>query len=228
MAELKSKWKRKPLGYNKRTEEQREYDILFCSRLFLQGLSYRVITEKINEDLKNRNAGYTLSLSIIYYDLRQALIEWKRERLDTMDEYVTAECKKLDLMESELWESWVMSKTGKRKTKTRNSKSPKKVLNAEDVEQFYYGYNEDVIETSCGNPRFMELILKINIRRAELIGYNAPVKIDIPGLTKHDGISDERPQYNANSIPPELLYKLADSLQDSKQAQLIADKGKAN
>ncbi len=39
---------RKPAGYNKRTEEQRAYDIAYCSNLFLRGYTYREITEALN------------------------------------------------------------------------------------------------------------------------------------------------------------------------------------
>ena len=52
---------------------------------------------------------------MVYYDLQQCLIEWKRERLETIDEYVTQELRKLDKMEQQAWEAWEVSKTGKQR-----------------------------------------------------------------------------------------------------------------
>ena len=67
----------------------------------------------LNADLAKRGAGYTISLAMVYYDLQQTLIEWKRERLDNIDDYVTQELRKLDAMEQQAWEAWEVSKTGK-------------------------------------------------------------------------------------------------------------------
>lgn len=109
---------RKPSGYNKRTEEQRAYDIAFCSRLFLRGYTYKEITGAVNADIAERGCNYTLSLSIVYYDLQQTLIEWKRERLDTIDDYITQELRKLDAMEQQAWEAWEKSKQGRQRLRS--------------------------------------------------------------------------------------------------------------
>ena len=111
--------RRKPSGYNKRTKEQREYDIAFCSRLFLRGYTYKEITDALNKDVAARGCDYELTLQMVYYDLQRCLIEWKRERLETIDEYVTQELRKLDKMEQQAWEAWEVSKTGKQRTKEK-------------------------------------------------------------------------------------------------------------
>ena len=54
------KKRKKPLGYNKRSEEQRIYDIRFCADLFLRGYSYREIADALNRDLSARGMGYTM------------------------------------------------------------------------------------------------------------------------------------------------------------------------
>jgi hypothetical protein len=55
------KKRKKPLGYNKRSEEQRIYDIRFCADLFLRGYSYREIADALNRDLSARGMGYTIT-----------------------------------------------------------------------------------------------------------------------------------------------------------------------
>lgn len=214
---------RKPAGYNKRNEEQREYDILFCSNLFLRGYSYREIQKALNEDLKKRDADYTISLAMVYYDLQQALIEWKRERFDNVDDYITQEIRKLDKMETEAWNAWETSKLGKERKKSRNSKKPNKV-DAEVNDPSYYGYTEEATETSSGNPRFLDLLLNIQQRRAKLLGFDAPIKIDIPGVNRNDGA--EKPKYDASAVPDDILFAVVDKLQQSTFVQEMENKGK--
>ena len=156
---------RKPPGYNKRSEEQRIYDVRFCSDLFLRGYSYREIADALNRDLSARGVGYTISFQMVYYDLQQCLIEWKRERLETIDKYVTQELRKLDKMEQQAWEAWEVSKTGKRRIKEKTNRGRPIKTDATDGDPEYYGYDETTVETSAGNPRFLDLLLNIQQRR---------------------------------------------------------------
>ncbi len=209
--------KRKPLGYNKRTEEQRAFDMKFCANLFLRGYAYREITEALNQDLIIRQTGYTISLKMVYYDLQQCLVEWKRERLDKIDDYVTQELKKLDKIEAELWDAWEKSKTGREKIKKRTNRGRPIKTDAMD------GYDETAIEISAGNPRFLDLLLNVQQRRAKMLGFDAPVKIEIPGY--NIGTEDDRPKYDIKAIPDDLLFSVVDKLQSAEYAKIIADKG---
>lgn len=213
---------RKPAGYNKRTEEQRAYDIAYCSNLFLRGYTYREITEALNRDLSDRGVGYTITLSMVYYDLQQTLIEWKRERLDNIDDYVTQELRKLDKMEVELWEAWERSKTGKLREKNRQNAKPRKVLEDGDNPE-YYGYEETTTETSAGNPRFLDLLLNVQQRRAKMLGFDAPIKVDIPGIK--ESINGDAPKYDVSAIPDDLLFAVADKLQTAEYKKQLAEKG---
>lgn len=213
---------RKPPGYNKRSEEQRIYDVRFCADLFLRGYSYREIADALNRDLSARGVGYTISFQMVYYDLQQCLIEWKRERLETIDEYVTQELRKLDKMEVELWEAWERSKTGKTREKNRQNAKPRKVLEDGDNPE-YYGYEETTTETSAGNPRFLDLLLNVQQRRAKMLGFDAPIKVEIPGIEK--SINGDAPQYDVSAIPEDLLFAVADKLQTAEYKKQLAEKG---
>ena len=213
---------RKPPGYNKRSEEQRIYDVRFCADLFLRGYSYREIADALNRDLSARGVGYTISFQMVYYDLQQCLIEWKRERLETIDEYVTQELRKLDKMEVELWEAWERSKTGKLREKNRQNAKPRRVLEDGDNPE-YYGYEETTTETSAGNPRFLDLLLNVQQRRAKMLGFDAPIKVEIPGIEK--SINGDAPQYDVSAIPEDLLFAVADKLQTAEYKKQLAEKG---
>ena len=215
------KKRKKPLGYNKRSEEQRIYDIRFCADLFLRGYSYREIADALNRDLSARGMGYTITFQMVYYDLQQCLIEWKRERLETIDDYVTQELRKLDKMEVELWEAWERSKTGKLREKNRQNAKPRKVLEDGDNPE-YYGYEETTTETSAGNPRFLDLLLNVQQRRAKMLGFDAPIKVEIPGIEK--SINGDAPQYDVSAIPEDLLFAVADKLQTAEYKKQLAEK----
>lgn len=215
--------KRKPKGYVKRTEEQRMYDMAFCANLFLRAYSYREIANALNADIKKRGADYEITFQMVYYDMQKLLIEWKRERIDTIDEYITQELRKLDKMEVELWNAWEVSKGGKVREKKRTSSKSRKVLTEDEKASDWYGYNETMNETSSGNPRYFDLLLNVQQRRAKLLGYDAPVKVEMQGVNIHE--SDEKEKYNINGLPDELLYAVVDNIQNAKYIEEMRAKG---
>lgn len=206
----------------KRTKDQRELDLAFCSNLFLRGYTYREISERLNEENARRGVGYTITKQMVYWDMQQLLIEWKRERMENIDDYVTQELRKLDKMEVELWEAWERSKTGKLREKNRQNAKPRKVLEDGDNPE-YYGYEETTTETSAGNPRFLDLLLNVQQRRAKMLGFDAPIKVEIPGIEK--SINGDAPQYDVSAIPEDLLFAVADKLQTAEYKKQLAEKG---
>ena len=205
----------------KRTKDQRESDLAFCSNLFLRGYTYREISERLNEGNARRGVGYTITKQMVYWDMQQLLIEWKRERMENIDDYVTQELRKLDKMEVELWEAWERSKTGKLREKNRQNAKPRKVLEDGDNPE-YYGYEETTTETSAGNPRFLDLLLNVQQRRAKMLGFDAPIKVEIPGIEK--SINGDAPQYDVSAIPEDLLFAVADKLQTAEYKKQLAEK----
>lgn len=213
--------KRKFPGYQKRTTEQRETDVVFCSDLFLKGYTYREISKMLNEANAKAGRNYTISAQSVYKDMERCLIEWKRQRMQNIDDYVTQELRKLDRLEVTLWTAWEESRTGKRREKNRTSAKPRKVLTEEEKTADWYGYDETQTETSAGNPRFLDLLLDVQQRRAKLLGYDAPVKVDIvPGRK-----DDDTEKYNFDGIPDELLFSIVDKLQQNKFVETMELKG---
>lgn len=187
----------------RRTKDQRTRDLAFCSDLFLKGYTYREILVKLNKRNEREGFGYTITLRALYLDIQKMLVEWKRDRLENIDDYITQELRKLDLIEHELWEAWNKSKSIKMRVKKgRNHKS-----------------YEIVEESLCGNPRYLELLLTVQQRRAKLLGLDAPVKVDAVHR-----IDADRPQYDINALPKDLLYSVADKLQEQEYLRIQAAK----
>lgn len=191
-------------GY-RRTPEQRENDLVFCTDLFLRGYSYRQISDLLNQ----RNAKMGLDYAIVppmrvYKDLKQLLINWKREHEENIDLYITKELSKLDKIEAELWDAWERSKK-RIVSKIRQS-----------------GLKKARSETFAGNPRYLELVLSVQQRRAKLLGLDAPVKVDMPNVNV--SVDSSGPKYDISVIPNDMLFVIADKLQNAEYERLMIEK----
>lgn len=191
-------------GY-RRTPEQRENDLVFCTDLFLRGYSYRQISDLLNQ----RNAKLGLDYAIVppmrvYKDLKQLLINWKREHEENIDLYITKELSKLDKIEAELWDAWERSKK-RIVSKIRQS-----------------GLKTERSETFAGNPRYLDLVLSVQQRRAKLLGLDAPVKVDLPNVNV--SVDSSGPKYDISVIPNDMLFVIADKLQNAEYERLMIEK----
>lgn len=191
-------------GY-RRTPEQRENDLVFCTDLFLRGYSYRQIADLLNQ----RNAKMELNYAIVppmrvYKDLKQLLINWKREHEENIDLYITKELSKLDKIEAELWDAWERSKK-RIVSKIRQS-----------------GLKTERSETFAGNPRYLDLVLSVQQRRAKLLGLDAPVKVDLPNVNV--SVDSSAPKYDISVIPNDMLFVIADKLQNAEYERLMIEK----
>lgn len=191
-------------GY-RRTHEQRENDLVFCTDLFLRGYSYRQISDLLNQ----RNAKMGLDYAIVppmrvYKDLKQILINWKREHEENIDLYITKELSKLDKIEAELWDAWERSKK-RIVSKIRQS-----------------GLKTERSETFAGNPRYLDLVLSVQQRRAKLLGLDAPVKVDLPNVNV--SVDSSGPKYDISVIPNDMLFVIADKLQNAEYERLMIEK----
>lgn len=191
-------------GY-RRTPEQRENDLVFCTDLFLRGYSYRQIADLLNQ----RNAKMGLDYAIVppmrvYKDLKQLLINWKREHEENIDLYITKELSKLDKIETELWDAWERSKK-RIVSKIRQS-----------------GLKTERSETFAGNPRYLDLVLSVQQRRAKLLGLDAPVKVDLPNVNV--SVDSSAPRYDISVIPNDMLFVIADKLQNAEYERLMIEK----
>lgn len=208
MADIKKdipKKYQRTIKMHKRTRYEIDRDRAFCSELFLKGYSYRDIAKRLCEKLQEWNADYTIGWTQVHTDMKAMLIEWKRQRLDNIDQYVTQELQKLDRMEVEAWEAWEKSKQEKEtKSMRQTDNGTSKELRKEDM---------------YGNPKYLDLLLNIQQRRAKLLGYDAPVKIDLTGKQV-----EEQQDYHIEDIPQDMLYKVADMLQEGQHRRLAESK----
>ena len=192
----------------KRTVEQREADKRFCAELFVKGYTYRQMADKLNEYNHENGLEYTLTYKSVFMDIQQVLAEWKKERFKDIDNYMQLELKKLDKIEVELWQAWENSKGSKRKTKIKNGTINNGIATGGELA-------ERTLETTDGDPRYLDLLLKVQERRAKLLGYNAPVKVDLYSAPPKEE-SPAGAKYDVNALPVDMLVEMAYKLQDAE------------
>lgn len=153
----------------KRTEDQKKRDRSIIARGVLQGLSYAAITDEVNAAADDQ--GYQLSRQQIAYDAKNMLVEWQEERKEFVDQLVERELRKLDLIESECWAAWEKSKNGKRSTKIEGGQITGGRVGGGKLK-------ERSQEDTFGDVRYLEMVFKCIEKRADILGFNAPKKIE--------------------------------------------------
>lgn len=189
----------------RRSLEQMEHDRVFITKFYVRGYSYREIAKLLNEELTKSEAGYVLTESAVYNDINIIQIEWKRERMETIEEYIQKELRKLEEIETQLWQAWEMSKMGKRKVKIRGGE-------LDGTAEGKGGKLQNrVAETSAGDPKFLDLLLNVQDKRAKLLGYDIPLRA-IFDKPMEVAITD----VDWTLIPDDAITKMADAIQDQK------------
>ena len=188
-----------------RTPAQKERDLAFIAKSYLQGRSARQIVNAINEMAKEENSDYTISYSTVTKDICYLNAQWAREQIESIEKRITRENKKIDLIEKEAWEAWEKSK-----------KAIVKIIDPENPNEI----DEDYI--GSGNSKFLDILIKANKRRAELNGYEAPSKFTLPGATNNNLLIQNN--YDFSNVPEELILQIADMLQGIDKKQLTDGK----
>lgn len=197
----------------KRTPAQRQRDVAFCSDLFLKGYSYMAISEKLNKQLAVWGETYTITRQGVFHDIKDVLEEWRNEHKEDINTYVDRELKKLDKIECEAWSAWVNSLGERVRQRLRVDKDkPHQGPQLEEVTK----------ESIGGDPRFLDLLMSVQQRRAKLLGLDAPVKIEAPALNK--AIPAEGVRYDISALPSDLLYEVADKLQSIEFERIKKEK----
>lgn len=143
----------------KRTRIQREKDLETIAEMYLKGAPQSVIAKQLK-----------VSQPQICYDLREIVERWKERAFMAIDERKAEELAKIDLLEVEYRRAWEDSRKATRTT----------------AMQVATGKNAGVTKssreiTNYGDPRFLQGISWCIAKRCEILGLNAPVKIQDVG-----------------------------------------------
>lgn len=165
----------RPNSENKRSEHQKLADRVFIADKRIQGWDYRRIAVALN---KEREGLYTLSHQTVNTDMKSVEKEWLARLEADARAIIARQAASLDRMEDELWSEWERSKVQRRRATVEITHGPA-VPEGQDPSPDRRK-STVLTEDAFGDPRFMELLLRVQERRAKLLGLNAPIKISGP------------------------------------------------
>lgn len=151
----------------KRTEGQRELDLLFIQTLYVRGDTLRHIARQLNAERP-----YSLSHQTIANDVNDLLNRWRKAMVEKIDELQAAELLRINGVEREAWEAWERSKDKREKTlaETKTGKGSGKDQRTQITS-----------ETLIGDPRFLEKVQWCINKRCEILGLDAPRRLQHTG-----------------------------------------------
>jgi hypothetical protein len=156
------------MGIRKRSAVEIKRDRAKIAELYIQG-KYQSEIARILEVTQQQ----------ISYDLQAIQAEWLKNTTLAIDEYKARELAKIDHTERCYWEAWERSieEFRSRTIKAKGIKADQKVqAKPEQAEQTIY------TENRCGDPRFLDGVLKCIERRCRLLGLDAPAKVEAEGV----------------------------------------------
>ena len=146
---------------NKRSAAQKAADLAFIEHWHIRGETETQLAEMLR-----RERPYTLSRSQIHADLMKLKRMWENEALDSRSEAITKELAGLKAQEHDLWAAWEKSKLDATTTTTEfvGGDKPKRKRGTK---------TKVTVETRCGDPAYMRLLLEIRAHRRQLLGLDA-------------------------------------------------------
>lgn len=162
----------------KRTRYQRQLDLAYETKLYLEGWTQNDIALHMGEV-----RDYTLSQQAIANDLKSVWQEWRKEYIKNADEIKTKELARIDKIENELWQAWRRSQEKEEEIiSEREDVTPTGVTqrkpNTPDAAMVRSRVRRKE-KNRDGSMTFMEGIMWCVEQRAKILGLNAPEKHEI-------------------------------------------------
>lgn len=170
-------------GQTKLHKEQVRMQLLrmdIISRLLKRG---NPTIRELRQEIMTRLGLERLSTKTVLTDKERLLREWKEERVSEYDDWVRIELKRIDELQNELWDAWEKSKRDYERKWSKQVGVPNGVgeggeeptISTVKMEQQTEGVN------ACGDPRYLELIVKLDIERRKILGIYSPEKKELTG-----------------------------------------------
>lgn len=153
--------------------QQNRLDII--APLYRHGYTYREIQAEVRARLDMR----AYSLSTLKSDIDKLVAEWRKQRMEDIDNTITMELARIDEMIREAWQAWEKSKEDYDQT----SQKQKGIPNPERMNDIVTVQLEKITRgvQSCGDVRYLELINKLLIERRKLLGLYPAEKRELKG-----------------------------------------------
>lgn len=164
----------------RKDKQKAEYRRVIVAECYSKGMTIRQTCEEVRIRM---NLDKAPSVKAVFNDRHALLKEWKKERMEDMDDLVALELKRIDVACVKLWDAWEKSATDHKSkfSKRKGELNSSKPKDAEDVEKKInttYVEQGEKEEINCGDPRFITEIRNQLMERRKLLGMYAPEKTD--------------------------------------------------
>ena len=140
--------------------------------------------KEIREEVMKRLGLETYSIKCVHTDVQRLIKEWQEERLENTEDKITAELARIDLVIKEAWQMWEKSKQDYNSKRQMQEGKPRKDPNGHQISvDTIKAMMWDAEERGCGDPRYLDVILKALNQRCKLMGLDQ-MTIDVhSGMT---------------------------------------------
>lgn len=164
--------KKKPLSKGRRnraTAVEKERRAARITELYLQGAPVHLIADELG-----------VNPQTVYKDVEGLRRQWRESAMSDFSDWVMLELERLGEVEREAWKAWRRS-VGEVVTVTRKEGITKSVSLGDGASELVEVAPEVTTKTDdrAGDPRFLDVILKVSAQRAQLVGLNAPERLDL-------------------------------------------------
>jgi len=159
----------------KRTAVQVEADLLYIEKAHVQeGKTLRTIAKELSA-----TRPYSITFSQISRDLTKLSKQWQKEYAEIVNTEKSRALKELEVLREEAMAAWHRSKTDS----TRINRSKTRDARTVTGEGAPASREEDSVvkQSRDGDVRYIETLLKIMTARRELLGLDAPKKMELSG-----------------------------------------------
>lgn len=144
--------------------------------LYLKGWSYRKIVQSIED-----NYGHTLSLPTIGNYVRGMVDEWRKERIEKLDDLKTVELQRINRLEETYWDAWMRSMEAHKRTMEKQKAAPGKSVGEDGAikDTMNVLHAEKTVinhENVHGDPRYLAGIQWCISMRCKILGIEAPIE----------------------------------------------------
>ncbi len=162
----------------KRTNIQRERDLVIVADLYLKGHTQQYIADEVSEEYDR----FSLTRQQIGYDVKKLIKRWQKSQLVDVDQAKIGELAKINHLERTYWDAWDRS-CKDAETVTQKTKGVVQRRQGEDG-AFVAERPAEATKTSkgqAGDPRFLTGIQWCIEQRCKILGVYAPEKRELKG-----------------------------------------------
>lgn len=121
----------------------------------------------------------TYSVATVHSDREALFEEWHQERVKNLDHHVQLELRRIKKLMREAWEAWYKSKQDTDKTRTKRTGMPSDDAEASSGIATVKVEQTNEAQVNCGDPRFLDIIIKLQQERRKLLGLYSPEKKEV-------------------------------------------------